>query len=135
MNPISFEGANRMLTQPKNWDEKEGTVGGLPVHADGKSFLSVWAPSDYERQLLAIDGFVAVQCYSVQMPIMLSAVKIEGEIKLWPTKKPAKSIFQLMVGLRTALVANLKEGAPYPDIIREADEMLKLHVGVLDERK
>jgi hypothetical protein len=97
MNPIKFPGST-ILGAPKNWDaERDGECIGLPVAIttmpNGMAqYTSVWKFTDEERARIATGENVAISCFSVQVPIMLSVESVDGEVVPFGTDEETKAV-------------------------------------------
>lgn len=78
MLPVKFKQANKVLTAPKNWNEKEhGKCGDLHVFNDGQQSISLWKLSWKERLQILINGKIWLGILSgpSQPPVWLDADK------------------------------------------------------------
>jgi hypothetical protein len=128
MNPIKFDGHNKMLGAPPGWDEeKDGIVGLLPVYVDKGMFLSVWAPSDAERERIHSGFNIGLFCVGSQPPVNLVLTDAPGERMINKKKRVGKSVFQVLRELRDAHSAMFSTEDVLPDILKEADIILAYH--------
>lgn len=128
MTPIIFEGHNMLLGTPKDWDEKtNGPCLTMPVLFANNMYMSVWAPSDAERQLILGGRNIALFCINNQPPVLLQTVEIVGD--LVPVKrdlKVGKSVFEVLRNLRDAYLFSFA-GQELPQEVRDADAILIHH--------
>ena len=73
MTPVEFKGQNKVYTKPKNWDEKDGDCGDLPVF-EGQDTLghrvivSAWKPSEEDLKALNEGKPLYLQIVGVAQP-------------------------------------------------------------------
>lgn len=85
MNPVRFEGS-QVIGAPKGWDhDKDGECAGLPAKitvtsSDLPMFTSIWKPTEEERARIARGENIALSCFSLQPPVMVSVADIDGPI-------------------------------------------------------
>jgi hypothetical protein len=94
MNPVRFEGSEP-INKPKNWDNaKDGECVALPAQISilpngMKMFTSVWKPTAEERHAIAEGANIALSCFGAQVPVMLTAERIDGTIVEFQHEKAA----------------------------------------------
>jgi hypothetical protein len=73
MKPITFPEANKVLTKPRDWSDKE--CSSLPVYNDGEQSISLWKMTWRERLHSLFYGTIWLQVYSgsTSPPVTLSA--------------------------------------------------------------
>ena len=73
MNPIEFEGRNRLLLKPDNMAEEE--CGNLPIYTNDEFCVSCWKPTIRERLSVLLFGKVWLWIYSgsTQPPAAIEA--------------------------------------------------------------
>ena len=79
MIPLKIEGAVN-YGAPKDWDaEKHGECQVLPVVRANGCCLSVWRPTEEERQALLQGQAIVLSVVGGQPPVSLSVADIRGE--------------------------------------------------------
>lgn len=78
MIPIKFKESNKVLTAPKNWNEKEqGKCGDLYVYNDGQQSISLWKLTWKERFQILFLGkiWMGILSGGSQPPVWLDTQK------------------------------------------------------------
>lgn len=95
MNPVKFPNAH-IIGRPRGWKESDGECVGLPAHvtftpSGTPHFISIWKPTDEERQRIAAGENIALSCFGAQVPVALSVEAVDGEIVPFQSEGAAPS--------------------------------------------